>query len=189
MVTQIHPYILESDFNIPSILKDNVPSLIEGYKSNQEKYYSEERKGYDTPIFNNEISNPIISQITEIILKEFITDYNFIMDTGALLGSLRLYIQDNKFYKSEYHNHISSPGNICSVFYLNIPKEGGELSFSSSKFKEEIIIKPRENKIYFFPKWLDHKPLPQEDPTPRLCFNWDYPGNTRPIVKYTKANW
>ena len=181
MVRQLYPYILECDFPIKGFITKHLPLIEEEYKEFWER---PSRGGNDMRIRNKEIIYYVTTQISNIVLREFLIDPKSNFKTY-----LRLYMQTNNNYESTLHNHIHAPGNLCSVFYLNVPKKGGEILFSNSKLGGEVKIKPQEEKLYLFPKWLDHKPLPQLDKTPRLCFNWDYPGIIRPIVKYTKVLW
>ena len=79
---------------------------------------------------------------------------------------------------------------LNTVFYLDAPKEGGELQMLNvdpaiNKFKEELI-KVENNKLYIMPFWWYHRPLPQEDSKERLCFNIQY--NSKDRIRLRQRN-
>ena len=128
-----------------------------------------------------------LDRLNKIIKKNYWTDKPI-----ANLG-LRAYVQNNKENSSFYHNH-KTPGSISGIFYLDPPQEGGEISFLINPDQDiphlkEIIFKPKKNKLYLFPYWMYHKPLPQKDEDYRICFNWVHGSPTRPIHKFTKSQW
>lgn len=96
------------------------------------------------------------------------------------------YVQNNQFYQSNYHEHLDT-ATINSTMYLDEIQEGGELSiFVHNK---EQIIKVQPNKLYIFPSWLLHKPLPQKDSNWRVCINLEHLSNTRVYSKHTECFW
>ena len=105
--------------------------------------------------------------------------------------NIAVYLQNNEIFTSKLHDHVSTLGSISGVFYYNLPKEGGEFYYKylDKEWGEENKIQLQENKIYLFPAWLPHKPLPQQDPSYRLCFNIEYPSNERAIHKSTGVRW
>jgi hypothetical protein len=103
-----------------------------------------------------------------------------------------LYSQNNTNNRSVWHNHPEAELN--TVFYLDIPKEGGQLQMlnvdpSINKFKEETIT-VQNNKLYIMPFWWYHRPLPQKDSKERLCFNIQYYSKDRIRLKQRNGiNW
>ena len=75
---------------------------------------------------------------------------------------------------------------INAVFYLSLPKDGGGIQFIYQG--EHLTLQPQINKIYLFPYWLQHRPLPQEDADYRICFNLQYMCKMRPVHKIA-GNW
>jgi len=184
MVNEIQTYIHEYDFPYHDYLKSYKEDLINHYF-----YLKKENKNitdFDLPLFHP-ITTFLIPKLNKIIKKNYWTDKPI-----ANLG-LRAYVQNNKENSSFYHNH-KTPGSISGIFYLDPPQEGGEISFLINPDQDiphlkEIIFKPKKNKLYLFPYWMYHKPLPQKDEDYRICFNWVHGSPTRPIHKFTKSQW
>ena len=176
MFKRIHPYLHEYDFPYHDYIKEFKSEILEAYEVQKHQATS-----YDI-----EIHNPVLEKfLIEKLLK--ITHKNYIVGERRIECGIRAYIQNNEYYMSKFHNHAAVPGNICCVFYIDIPKVGGELEFHFGEYK--VKIKPEKDKIYFFPIWAYHKPLPQEDEETRICFNWSYGGNIRPINLITSEPW
>tara|TARA_R110000822_G_scaffold3325_1_gene14758 strand:+ start:558 stop:1121 length:564 start_codon:yes stop_codon:yes gene_type:complete len=176
----INKWVHEYDFNYSDIL---LPHLNNIYQAYLEKPKDEEgRHGFDLFIHNPIIDNIIAPKLREIVQRNFYAGDCY----GDEIG-MRVYVQhQNNPIDSFYHNHSHLPGNLIGVFYLNIPEEGGEICFTNPPFFEELKIKPKINKVYFFPHWLLHKASPHKGDKPRFCFNWTYGGMVRPIHKYTR---
>jgi len=182
MVNKITEFIHEYDFDF-SVLENHKESIIQEYLIRKQ----------ENPNLTDVHITPTIPDIKKICtdLNRLVQKYYY---TGDPLGeaSLRVYVQTNEFNTSKLHDHIAMLGTIQGVFYLNPPKKGGELKFRYLENKEwgkETIIQPQINKLILFPYWLPHVPLPQQDSTPRLCFNWVYTNNQRPIHKFTGDVW
>lgn len=106
--------------------------------------------------------------------------------------AINLYVQNSQNSSPIFHNHIHTPSTICGVFYLDIPKEGGEFEILLSPQEDGsgiIKFKPKEDKLYLFPPWLFHRPLPQKDEKPRFCLNFQYITDSRPILKKFGYTW
>ena len=81
---------------------------------------------------------------------------------------------------------------ICGVMYLDIPEEGGEIEFIHYPDNGEdnaIKIKPQEDKVYLFPSWLYHRPLSHTSNISRLCINFGYVSDSRPILRNIGILW
>jgi len=175
-------FVYKWDYNYSSLLNPLKEDLIDWYY----KTKSSNPNIKDINISSSPVTNLVCNKIREEIKKEFFV--------GDLIGDkgLGLYIQDNKTSTLKLHDHIGELGSIQAVFYLNIPQSGGEILFrylENSEWGDELILKPKINQIYFFPYWLPHTPLPQEDETPRFCFNFGYESNERPIHKLSGDRW
>jgi hypothetical protein len=139
--------------------------------------------GYkDTPLKFEEFDRYFIPKIESIINKHYIVTPSFERTT------IRCYKQTNQDESYIFHNHVGILGNINVIFYINIPKEGGELEFLDP-VSNTIRIKPQKDKIYLMPQWLYHTPLPHKDDITRISFNWSYAGTNRPIHKQTGDVW
>lgn len=183
MVNIITPLIHSTDLDYTSILGNLKNVIIDEYlQLKKEK--------------NDLTSMPLDSSKVELIklnlkLNRIIEENYFV---GPKIGEnvFNVYIQNNKNNTVQLHDHLNSMGVINAVFYLNIPKQGGEIMFrhlENSKWGKETIIKPEVNKVYLFPYWLPHTPLPQQDEIPRVCINWCYGSTQRPIHKFYKYSW
>jgi hypothetical protein len=80
-------------------------------------------------------------------------------------------------------------GNIIKYIDPPGPGEGGEIIFNGIVFKNTFKLTPQPGKIYIFPSWLYHTPLPQTTLTNRISLNWGYLSRLRPIHKITKQLW
>ena len=173
-------YIIEEDFECEEFLNRNYLNLI---KYSQGKMM----EGFlDMGMINTPLNVFFSPKINKVIHDLFIVDNT----TSDIL--FNLYIQQNSLNKGNYHNHIHLKASICGVFYTKIPKEGGEFSIihpPTFTYEKPLIIKPQINKIYLFPSWLYHRPLPQKDETPRICININYLSLHRPIVKGYNIMW
>ena len=85
---------------------------------------------------------------------------------------------------TQLHNHIDidyykdSP-NVSAVYYLQVPKNSGDLIIQYNKNKYEInhwVFPPENNKYIMFPAALDHKVQKNLDNQQRisLSFNFKY---------------
>ena len=133
---------------------------------------------------NQELQNILNNSFLSIAKKHYILG-----STYSLQENIGVYYQTKTQSRNYYHNHIST-SSLTAVTYLNPPKEGegGEISFYLHE-NHILNILPQPDLIYFFPSWLLHKPLPQTNNSPRICFNWGYSGYKNPIHKLTGDKW
>tara|TARA_R110000803_G_C11826595_1_gene302693 strand:+ start:50 stop:625 length:576 start_codon:yes stop_codon:yes gene_type:complete len=182
MIKQIHSFIIESDFPTEELMEKHKDWIIETYKKEIDKTI-----GLNVFTPNNNITIPLIYEFERYVQNHFFTTptYNNLFshsvhntkDTVVYSRSkLFIYVQKGGYKEPTFHNHIHS-SYLSSVTYLNIPKEGGEIGFLLGK--DEVKIKPKRNKIYFFPSWLYHAPYPHKDNINRICLNIDFESNTR----------
>ena len=183
MVNIIHDYIHEYDFPYHDHLKKHKEEILHNYftQKEQNKFLTD----FNLPN-EHSLTSLLIPKLNKLVKKHYWTKKP-LLNTG-----LRVYVQNNKDSKSFYHNHPDSC-TITGVFYLDPPLEGGEILFLLNPDRDhphkEILVKPQKNKIYLFPSWLYHKPVPQKDINYRICFNWNYGSNIIPIHKLTSIQW
>jgi hypothetical protein len=179
MVNIINDYIHEYDFPYHDSLKPYKEELVNYYNSLKK----ENKNLADCPLSHTHPLHALLSPKLNKLIKK-----NYWVNPPLIDYGFTLYIQNHIQSTSFYHNHLS-PSSISGVFYLDPPQEGGEIIFSINPGSEEIIIKPKKNKLYLFPYWLNHTPLPQKDEKYRVCFNWIYGSSIRPVHKMTLSQW
>ena len=185
MFKEVHPYIHEYDFPVHEKLVPYKEEILGNYIQRKEK-------NPNLSDLHLPKSHPLTT-LLEPKLNRLVKKNYWINKPSSNYG-FRTYIQNNELYTSYYHNHHKLTSSITGVFYLDPPKEGGELSFLINPdpalgSPKEILIKPIKNKLYLFPYWLYHKPLPQKDENYRVCFNWAYGSHKRPVSKITSVMW
>jgi len=102
------------------------------------------------------------------------------------------YIQNNTNNFSVWHNHPES--EINTVFYLDAPKEGGELELlhvnPDGAIFEKMKVPVEDDKLYMMPFWTYHRPLAQKDNKERICFNIQYRTEGKKRLKQRNGiNW
>ena len=176
---QAYKYVHEYDFPI----KEHFFPYIDDMKKQWEEKYDEDRiEGQKT--YNIIYENP---QLLKLVEKEF-TDLihtNYVTSPTIVPIELNLYIQ-NQNSRSIYHNHLKG-SSLTATLYLALPKKGGELSFIVGD--KTVDIKVQLDKLYVFPSWLFHAPLPQEDDMDRICINLEFFSLQRPVHKTTHEVW
>tara|TARA_R110000803_G_C11829467_1_gene303081 strand:+ start:62 stop:619 length:558 start_codon:yes stop_codon:yes gene_type:complete len=175
----------EYDFHYSNILKPYIKDILQDYEYNKKQFPTKL-----TTDITLDPNIPVIKQITKEL--EQLVQENYYMGKPMGESILNVYIQNDKSNTSKLHDHTEGFGTINGVFYLNPPKEGGEILFrhlENTEWGSELKLKPKMDKIYLFPYYLPHKPLPQTSPNPRLCFNYTYPSNDRPVHKHSRINW
>ena len=163
--------------------------ILNQYKEELSKDFKEwyQIEYHKTNLSNIELKNPIlkelVNQINFKIIKEF-----YIIDDPYSHSPPGIYYQDNKIFTSEYHIHENV--NIVSTMYIDPPNEGEGGEFNSwVPPYEPTILQPKKDFVYFVPGWVIHKPLPQTTNIPRICINWTYVSNYKPVHKISGARW
>jgi hypothetical protein len=173
----IHKYLHEHDFESSAFLRENKSHLIKMH----EKHISNLKDGTNDMSLIGTPLNKYFNQKVKNLIEEY-----YIVEKSSYNAIFNVYIQTPKFSANHYHNHIHTPQTICGVMYLDVPQEGGEIEFIHyPNFTPDnpIKIKPQEDKLYLFPSWLYHRPLPSSSSTPRICINIGYITSSRPITK------
>ena len=172
---KIENFIHEYDFPIHDLIIPYKNDIIEQFEIEFGSY-----NGYNIEYKNPQLENLIYSKFLNLIKN------NYIVDNPINPLKLWVYIQNNIFCKSSLHHHIPT-STLNAVFYVNIPKIGGEIKFIYNG--QSLTITPKKDKIYIFPYWLPHKPLQQKDEGNRISFNIEYFCEHRPMHKKTKMVW
>jgi len=179
----------ECDFQSHDILQpfkeDMVKKYLEGIKNNE---------GYNISYTNDVLETNIIPRINKI------TNQTFNMKIDKI--TCYIYVQNNKQFFSRFHHHMKCmPNNLdpplTASLYLDPPKVGGEFQFlpstiMSESFEEDLIESTHtveKDKLYFFPSWWMHRPLPQEDEKYRVCLSFNIYSYDRPEFLPAKVIW
>tara|TARA_B110000285_G_C14830707_1_gene470746 strand:+ start:114 stop:683 length:570 start_codon:yes stop_codon:yes gene_type:complete len=172
-------YLIEIDFPIEDLLLQHAPFL--------EKYFfdsrTNSRKGNNYLLPYNSFINIFLKEVEDKMKEIFHIDLRYVIE-GSNYNPLNPYVYvqqpNNNYVTNNFHNHIST-AYISSTTYLNIPNEGGEIGFLVGGNENPTImkIKPRRNKMYFFPSWLYHTPYPHKGYQNRITINTDFESNIR----------
>ena len=182
MVNELDRWLLEVDFEYSNFLSPYIDNILKEYNNIQEQ---EQNESFDIILNIKDINNYLLPKLKKTIQKYFFIDEEY--ETSEC----NVYVQPPEYKQttpSFLHNHAHSPGNICGVFYLNIPKEGGEFWINNPPYID-LKIKPKLDKLYLFPIWLNHAALPHKDDIYRISFNWMYGGIQRPVYKFKGNFW
>lgn len=135
------------------------------------------------PIQNNKIQDPLYDLLSGIV------DQYYLVDNSWEKGGVSLYSQSKEHNIKIFHNHYKDNTLACTL-YLDPPNvgEGGGLEFFFHE-RDRYILHPLKDRVYFFPSWALHRPLPQTTEKVRYCLNWGYNCIQRPIHKLTGDKW
>ena len=184
----IHSYKLD----YTAFFNQNMGLIQEEY---EREFENRKKTRPDLPLTDITLSNPTLLNFITPKLEKIVSDFYY---TGPKLeeAGIRVYKQISDDYVTALHSHVHIMTTINAVFYLNIPKEGGEIFFSymNGKYSEgrgmEVTLKPQMDMVYFFPSWLPHTPLPHKDKNvTRLCFNWGWHSEYKARHKATGIVW
>jgi len=177
--------------------------LLIPYKDEMVEHYFQKAKekptDYSFLYSNNLIETNIIPRIKEVLNK------SFKINATAADILCNIYVQNNEYCKPYFHHHMDCEPNLIdasltATLYLDPPKVGGEFQFmprlidpetfeDDLKDLKEHTFKVEENKLYFFPSWWMHRPLPQEDKTYRVCLSFNIYSFDRPEFLPGKVIW
>jgi hypothetical protein len=110
---------------------------------------------------------------------------NIYMQRGVTPEEAQRYVSSS----DGFHNHSVHGISLTGVVYLTLPEVGGEFETMHLPYWNSHITKPELNRIYFFPNWIYHRPLPQQDESPRICINWAIRGEKRVIARRWNEAW
>lgn len=183
-----HDYIFEYDFPISDLVKDHKQAMID--KFYDDKIANNRGKGYNTGYENKEFDREIGALFARAVNDNFVINPDRVVESNGFVGTMVynefkpikawLYCQNNEHFASKAHTHINT-STINAVTYIDIPSDGGALELDI--MHETLQLKPDPDKIYFFPYWVVHKPLPQKDKQWRICINLEFFDECRPLRK------
>lgn len=177
---EISSFIHSYDFEISEYIKPHLKDIITQYKNN---ISNSSTQGYaNIPVFNDEVNETLTNKFLEIAKANYELSPS-LDNIGKRAG---YYIQNSNQGSNDFHNHLDS--TLTFVTYLALPKEGGEIQFTHPPMGN-ITLKPELNRLYIFPGWMYHRPLPQKDFEWRISVNWGYICKERPIHKFTRSLW
>ena len=185
----IHPFqipIYQSYIDKDSFtqIKKNVSSYIENYFESFEKTWNSTTK---TSIFKKD------NRFKDIILENQIyTHIQNYSNSWGFKDRFNLKITEcwvNVAQKGDFqenHNHVDSSSFILfsGVLYINIPKNSGNILFSTpishtpympnnSTLLEKFGIIPSEGLLLLFPSWLEHSVLVNQNNNPRISVSFN----------------
>ena len=172
-------YLLVKDFEFDRMNQMHKSRMIKTFVENKIEA-NDLGSGYNTE-YHDSIYTTIISDAFLKIVNE-----EFTVSEKLNPIQTRIYVQNNEQYNSVWHNHANT-SSINAVYYIDPPSKSGGLQFSLAG--KEFTIQPEKNKLYIFPYWMDHRPLPQEDKEWRISVNIEYMCLQRPIYKKLDVLW
>jgi hypothetical protein len=177
-------YLHEYDFPYNDYLLNNLDYIKDTFYTQIEANHQKFRANAEID-FHHPLSQFLITKLINIVTE------NYYVSPPFVPVPLSTYIQTKEENFPFSHNHHSSGQGITGVFYVNVPNigEGGEIKFHLNSYENTYILRPQINKLYLFPSWLYHEPLPQTSPTTRISLNWAYNSGTYPIHKISADKW
>lgn len=163
-----------------------------------ECYFKNSPNGKGNCVYTNEvIEKDIIPRIYETVASAFMMKVEKI--------SSHIYVQNNEKKITTFHHHMAGlsdklDSSLTAALYLDSPKVGGEFQLMPRYLTPEYFedyednlkehtFDVEDNKLYFFPSWWMHRPLPQEDETYRVCITFDIYSFDRPMFLLDNTVW
>lgn len=173
-------YFAILDFDFEELNKIHKPKMLEKFK--YDKIDNNVGSGYNT-LYDDEEYTSVISKSFEKVIRE-----EFEVSEKLKPIQIWIYCQNDNYFNCVWHNHANT-STINAVFYIDPPsqEEGGGIQHSYGGVN--YITNPEKNKIYLFPYWMDHRPLPQSSEEWRVCVNLEYFCKERPIWRKNKILW
>ena len=157
-------YLVIRDFDVDELNQIHKSKMIE--KFIKEKIETKDfSKGYNIEYYDEAYTSIISKKFLEIIHDEF--------NVSNKLNPIQtwIYVQNNRHTNNVWHNHVNT-SSVNAVYYIDPPAEGGGLQLTLGG--RDHTIKPEINKLYLFPYWMEHRPLPQESKDWRVSVNIEY---------------
>lgn len=96
------------------------------------------------------------------------------------------YVQSCDVASPVWHDHLNT-STVNGVYYLSVPDPRGQIWF---QHLERIFrVTPEEGYLYIFPRWLAHKPIPQQERQHRVSLNIELISCEYPTVRATGLRW
>lgn len=181
MVNIINDYIHEYDFPVHNLFMESKEELVSIFWDKIGEYDSG-----NIPLDYVFSNSGIINLVKSMFVRILQDNYDIEENDDIFNRPLGMYVQNHENYLPVYHNHVNV-ATVNSTFYIDPPENGGEISFLVGA--ETINVQPLPNKIYVFPSWLYHAPLPQKSPIERVCINMGYYSKSRAVHKNSKVAW
>ena len=172
-------YLIIKDFNFEKLNAAHKSSMIKKFK--KDKLSSELTTGG----YNTEYDDEAYRRTIEKAFLNIIEDTFRVSDSFVPVKTW-IYVQNKERFNSVWHTHVNT-SSVNAVFYIDPPKKGGGLNLRLNG--KEVVIYPAVNKLYMFPYWMEHRPLPQDDDDWRISVNIEYFCAQRPVVKETGTIW
>ena len=172
-------YLIIKDFNFDELNQIHKSKMIEKFV--KERIETKDTvQGYNIEYYDEAYTSIISKKFLEIIQEEF--------NVSEKLNPIQtwVYAQNNRHGNHVWHNHANT-SSVNAVYYIDPPAELGGLQLSLSG--RDHTIKPETNKLYLFPYWMEHRPLPQESRDWRVSINLEYLCLQRPIYKKLDVLW
>ena len=179
-------YVIECDFPFYDEIKAKKADMIRQYELHKLMSNGWDYRLYNFPYENEEFANWIYEKYYNVLNK------NFYLPLGDrwenyIKNFPNIYVQTNKITANECHNHIHTGCTISTVCYIDLPKTGGKLKFFFGK--EEVVMNINIDKLYLFPSWLYHMPMPHDENITRVAINTDFVSEGRPRLKISEDQW
>ena len=130
---------------------------------------------------------PLIKEIYAYFFKMCVNNFDNVIVDQRNREIAWTYVQNKETSSNVWHNHKRTT-TINAVWYPKIPDPTGTLAIREGEAVDEIQVK--EGFIYFFPYWLDHKPMPQKNSDDwRVSINLELLTVTRPLYPPTQTLW
>jgi hypothetical protein len=175
--------------DFPWVLRTQLPELAR-HRDRVKQIVLSEYQAWDAPA--QQYSFPIRSQDAFFgqLHYQFLSQCLFTFEPFTLHPTSRnatfAYVQNNERGASVWHDHLLT-STLNGVYYLSVPDTTGQLWFM---FRETLLkATPEEGWLYLFPRWLLHKPVPQQSPDYRVSLNVELITNECPIMREGQARW
>jgi len=180
---KISDLIHEYEFPYHDYLKSNKDYLIKLFEKDRRKRNLKHQANVPLDV-NDPVCVFLYPKLIQIVVE------NYFVSNYFQPVPLSIYMQTKEDSINVLHNHYDNPG-ITGVTYLDPPhpQYGGGIKFTLQNINQTIVLHPQPNKLYLFPSWLYHCPLPQTTSTPRISLNWSYVSSTFPIHKISGDRW
>jgi|DEB0MinimDraft_10_1074344.scaffolds.fasta_scaffold12941_5 uncharacterized protein (TIGR02466 family) len=138
--------------------------------------------GFQTDSINNKnIVNNILEKCVTLITS------NYKLKRNTIFSLKNLWINKNKKYNFNLP-HVHPDSHFSGVYYLDVPKENGEILFfkdgaktfiglddfiESQEFNNNYQIKPKKHMILLFPSSLCHMVKPHFEDTARISISFN----------------
>ena len=139
-----------------------------------------ENRGYNTLYENVEYNHAVSNLFNDVVHQHF-----DVKDTQRPIKAW-IYCQNKEHYKLIWHDHIKTC-SINATTYIDTKEGEGSTELSYLHKRYEII--PEKNKIYIWPGWMAHRPLPPNTDDWRVCVNLEYYTLQRPILRSGGVVW